>query len=275
MTLDATKPADSDLLSTLGSYLRETREAVNSAVGKIDYGTTLPAAGTSGNVFFRSTDWSIWVDNGTAWQPVPQKVNGATVWTAGTDGAGSGLDADKVQGTSGSSIVGHIVSTSNPHNTTATQVGAITSIGGVGSSGASVGLEVSGALTKTTSATGILLSESHSTRSDNPHGVTAAQAGAVNLYGDSMHGALSVPALIVGGVAIGGAGGSGLLSSRDTRSQIAQIYEITSSWPVLGNDYGGVASATTATIGDDIDVSYMTYFDFAMMTSAEDYGSAV
>jgi len=94
----------------------------------------------------------------------------------------------------GQSLDAHLVATNNPHAVTATQVGAL-ALGGGTLTGA---LTVQGNLTTTgalngrdVAADGAKL-DAHRAAKDNPHGVTAAQVGALPLAGGTLTGALSV-----------------------------------------------------------------------------------
>jgi len=63
-----------------------------------------PAAGVAGRVYIATDTKKIYRDNGTAWVQLPTDlplgatIGGNTAWHAGNDGAGSGLDADLLDG---------------------------------------------------------------------------------------------------------------------------------------------------------------------------------
>jgi hypothetical protein len=88
----------------------------------------------------------------------------------------------------------HLDDTANPHGTTAAQVGALVSLEGVGNPGGNIDLAPAGALTVTPDAVNhrITLGETHSSRTNNPHGTTAAQVGALPLSGGTLNGPLTV-----------------------------------------------------------------------------------
>ena len=75
----------------------------------------------------------------------------------------------------------HSARSDNPHNTTAAQVGAPTSIDGVSNPGGNIDLVAANTVTIAPNDAGnqITIGESHSARTDNPHNITAAQVGAV------------------------------------------------------------------------------------------------
>ena len=75
----------------------------------------------------------------------------------------------------------HSARTDNPHGVTAAQAGALVSTDGVSNPGGDVDLIPQDAITITPNdpANTITIGETHSTRTDNPHGVTAAQTGAL------------------------------------------------------------------------------------------------
>lgn len=74
----------------------------------------------------------------------------------------------------------HSTLTNNPHSVTATQTGALVSVGGVSNPGGDIALLTGGAISITPNdgADTITISETHSALTNNPHSVTAAQAGA-------------------------------------------------------------------------------------------------
>lgn len=79
-------------------------------------------------------------------------------------------------------LAAHAGRTDNPHGTTAAQVGAVVSIKGVSNPGGNVDLVPGGSISivgDNGPAKKVTISESHSGRIDNPHGVTAAQTGAL------------------------------------------------------------------------------------------------
>jgi hypothetical protein len=78
----------------------------------------------------------------------------------------------------------HSTNTTNPHSTTAAQVGAIVSVGGVSNPGGPINLAAGGAITINADNFAnkrITIGETHSALTGNPHGTTAAQVGAVAL----------------------------------------------------------------------------------------------
>ncbi len=81
----------------------------------------------------------------------------------------------------GSSLDGHIAQRNNPHRVTAAQAGALRSVEGVSNPGGNIDLTPTNAITVSgNDATNrITIGENHSGLRNNPHGVTAAQAGAL------------------------------------------------------------------------------------------------
>ena len=82
----------------------------------------------------------------------------------------------------------------NPHGTTAAQVGALVSVDGVSNPGGNIDLIPANAITivPDTGNRWISIGENHSTRTDNPHNTTAAQVGAVPISGGVITGGLTV-----------------------------------------------------------------------------------
>ncbi|MBU0701239.1 hypothetical protein KKE26_08125 [bacterium] len=78
-------------------------------------------------------------------------------------------------------ISSHLVDFSNPHNVTAQQTGAIKSINSVSNPGGNIDLVTNNAIVITPDDTNnkITIGETHSALSDNPHGTTAVQVGAL------------------------------------------------------------------------------------------------
>jgi len=74
----------------------------------------------------------------------------------------------------------HVNNISNPHKVTAFQVGALTSINGVSKPGGNIELVKSNSISIDCedASSSIIIGETHSEKTDNPHKVTAAQAGA-------------------------------------------------------------------------------------------------
>jgi len=75
----------------------------------------------------------------------------------------------------------HSSNTSNPHSTTAAQVGALVSVDGVSNAGGNVDLVSNNAITIASDdkSNTITIGETHSSDTSNPHSVTAAQVGAL------------------------------------------------------------------------------------------------
>jgi len=78
-------------------------------------------------------------------------------------------------------IDNHIAATNNPHSVTAAQIGALVSVDGVSNAGGGIDLVASDAISITPDDTEnkITIGESHSSLTNNPHSVTAAQVGAL------------------------------------------------------------------------------------------------
>jgi hypothetical protein len=76
----------------------------------------------------------------------------------------------------------HLSDFANPHKTDAGQVGALASVDGVSNPGGDVDLVQANSITITPDdgANTITIGETHSARTDNPHGITAAQLGALS-----------------------------------------------------------------------------------------------
>jgi len=74
----------------------------------------------------------------------------------------------------------HLKNVSNPHDVTASQIGALTSINSVSNPGRNIELVKNDSITivPEDAYNRILIGETHSARTDNPHNVTAAQTGA-------------------------------------------------------------------------------------------------
>jgi hypothetical protein len=94
----------------------------------------------------------------------------------------------------GTKLDQHVSNTVNPHSTTAAQVGALSSVAGVRNPGGDIALIADAAITLSAddAANRITIGESHSARSDNPHGTTAAQVGALPSTGGSISGQLGI-----------------------------------------------------------------------------------
>jgi hypothetical protein len=94
----------------------------------------------------------------------------------------------------GTALDGHLGRTDNPHGTTAAQVGAPTSVSGVHNAGGDIGVFVTDAISISAdnAAARITIGETHSALQSNPHGVTAAQTGALPTTGGAIQGDLSV-----------------------------------------------------------------------------------
>jgi hypothetical protein len=73
----------------------------------------------------------------------------------------------------------HSERTDNPHNVTAAQVEALVSVGGVSNSGGNIDLIQDGSIVITPGDRAITIGEAHSSRTDNPHKVSAAQVEAL------------------------------------------------------------------------------------------------
>ncbi|AKB78408.1 hypothetical protein MSHOH_1925 [Methanosarcina horonobensis HB-1 = JCM 15518] len=75
----------------------------------------------------------------------------------------------------------HILDSNNPHEVTASQTGALVSVDGVSNPGGNVDLAPKNAIVIIPDDTNnlIAIGETHSSRKDNPHEVTAAQTGAL------------------------------------------------------------------------------------------------
>ena len=100
-----------------------------------------------------------------------EKLNAITITTE----TPSGADPIIRIGENHSGIIG------NPHGTTAAQVGALVSIDSVSNPGGNVDLVQGNAIVITPDDTNnrITIGETHSYRTDNPHGTTATQVGAL------------------------------------------------------------------------------------------------
>lgn len=88
----------------------------------------------------------------------------------------------------------HATRTDNPHGVTAQQVGALLSVDGVSNPGGNIDLLSTNAVTISPNNAGnqITIGENHSERTDNPHGVTIQQIGALPLSGGTVTGELNV-----------------------------------------------------------------------------------
>ncbi|MBC7340879.1 MAG: hypothetical protein H5U02_00235 [Clostridia bacterium] len=75
-----------------------------------DIDANKPAAGVAGRIYIATDTKKIYRDDGTAWAQLPldlpagATIGGSTAWHAGNDGAGSGLDADTVDGIHGANF---------------------------------------------------------------------------------------------------------------------------------------------------------------------------
>ena len=101
------------------------------------------------------------------------RVNGNVEATGTVDGRDVSADGTKLDQ--------HVANTANPHGTTAAQLGALASLDGVSNPGGNIDLVPGNAVTITPDDANnrVTIGESHSARSDNPHGTTAAQLGAL------------------------------------------------------------------------------------------------
>ena len=72
----------------------------------------------------------------------------------------------------------HSAKTDNPHNVTTAQTGALASLDGVSNPGGDIDLIQDGSIVITPGDNSITIGETHSSRTDNPHNVTAAQVKA-------------------------------------------------------------------------------------------------
>ncbi|NIO80502.1 MAG: hypothetical protein GTN68_08100, partial [Candidatus Aminicenantes bacterium] len=88
----------------------------------------------------------------------------------------------------------HSPRTNNPHQTTARQVGALVSVGGVRNPGGDVYLRHDKSITITPDdeANSITISETHSSLTGNPHGTTAGDVEALSITGGTVNGNLTV-----------------------------------------------------------------------------------
>ena len=82
----------------------------------------------------------------------------------------------------------------NPHHTSAADVGALVSVDGVQNPGGNVDLVAGGSITiaPDNGNNRITIGENHSSATNNPHGVTAAQTGALTNAGGTIVGSLDV-----------------------------------------------------------------------------------
>lgn len=87
------------------------------------------------------------------------------------------VTGDVKVGATGASVSAHLADKTNPHGTTAAQVGALASVAGVTSTTGNVGITPGGAIVVTPDATNrrVIISENHSTQTGNPHATLAAQ----------------------------------------------------------------------------------------------------
>lgn len=94
----------------------------------------------------------------------------------------------------GAKLDAHTAHTDNPHEVTAVQVGAVTSVDGVSNPGGDIDLVSANAITinPNDDANRITIGENHSGRTNNPHGVTAAQVGALPIEGGTVDGNLGI-----------------------------------------------------------------------------------
>jgi hypothetical protein len=125
-------------------------------------------------------------------------VTGATTLNGGLTINGNASVTGTIDGrdisTDGAKLDQHLGDTSNPHNTTAGQVGVPVSLAGVRNPGGDIALAVSGALTVTPDDANnrITIGETHSARTDNPHATTAVQVGALPIAGGTVSGNLGI-----------------------------------------------------------------------------------
>jgi hypothetical protein len=94
----------------------------------------------------------------------------------------------------GAKLDAHVGRTDNPHNTTATQAGALVSVDGVSNPGGNIDLVPTQAIviTPSNATNQINIGENHSTRTDNPHKIKAGQIGAVPTSGGNIKGTLVI-----------------------------------------------------------------------------------
>ena len=148
----------------------------------------------------------------------------------------------------------HSARADNPHGTTAAQVGAPVSVDGVSSPGGNIDLVPANAVTITPNNTTkqITVGESHSARTDNPHGTTAAQVGAIATSGGDIRGTLSVRRVDAAPlVQIGSAGGGtppevGVMIQNPSGTQVTGLF-------VLGTNM------TNIIYGDTFFRSFVTF----------------
>ena len=125
----------------------------------------------------------------------------------------------------GSKLDSHLAATNNPHAVTAAQVGAL-ALGGGTLTGV---LTVQGDLTTTgtvnareVAADGAKL-DTHLAATNNPHGVTAAQVGALALVGGTLTGALTVQGNLT-------TTGTGSINGRDVAADGGKL---DTTWPPM------------------------------------------
>ena len=126
------------------------------------------------------------------------RVNGNIEATGTVDGRDVSADGTKLDQ--------HVASTANPHGTTAAQVGAPTSVDGVSNPGGNIDFVQNNAVVISPDDAGnrITIGETHSARTDNPHGTTPGQIGALPTAGGTVTGPLSAS----GGSVLLGSGGT-------------------------------------------------------------------
>ncbi|GAA4609829.1 hypothetical protein BJY16_007528 [Actinoplanes octamycinicus] len=96
----------------------------------------------------------------------------------------------------------HVANTANPHGTTAAQLGALTSVGGVSNPGGDISLAGANTISVVTDDgnNAIIVGETHSTDGNNPHATTADQVGALPITG----GQVSGPVRVLGALSVDG-----------------------------------------------------------------------
>ena len=101
--------------------------------------------------------------------------------------------------TDGTTLDSHVSNRGNPHGVTAVQIGALSSIDGVSNPGGNINLIQGNAITisPNNGSNQITIGENHSSRTNNPHGVTATQIGALRTSGGSLTGSLTVRQRVV------------------------------------------------------------------------------
>ena len=142
----------------------------------------------------------------------------------------------------------------NPHGTRASDVGALVSVDGVQNPGGNIDLVRTNAITITpnNAQNRITIGENHSARTNNPHGVTAAQAGALPTTGGNVSGFLSVHRNTGGGaVAVirnnSADGTMGLLALVNPPSSIGYRHAAVTARSYRSNVHGVYAAAPSGT----------------------------